>query len=318
MFHGVSPVRFARDLWHEISDDNVSNGAAALAYYLTLAIFPALVFVLAMVPYLPIAHVDQAIMDLVREVLPGDAANMVAGVVNEVTGNRSGGLLSFGALGTLWAASAGAYAVMQQLNITYDVKEQRNFLKARAIAVGLSVLFGVLVVGAFSLIVLGGVIQDWIGSRFGLSEAVLIAFATLRWVIIVLALLLGFSLFYYFGPDVEQRFRFITPGAIFGVVLLGLASLAFTFYVSHFGNYTATYGSIGAVIILMLWLYISGLVILLGSEINALIEHYAPGGKNKGEKREPGSRGHEGVPVGSPDGKRFVTTGVPHSPVRPG
>ncbi|MGE5490722.1 MAG: YihY/virulence factor BrkB family protein, partial [Actinomycetota bacterium] len=111
-------------------------------------------------------------------------------------------------------------------------------------------------------------------------------FAVFRWVMIFLALQLGFALIYYLGPDVKQEFKFITPGSILAVLLLIAASLVFKFYATHFGNYSATYGSIGAVIILMFWLYIAGLVILLGSEINALVEHYAPGGKEKGEKVE--------------------------------
>jgi membrane protein len=286
MFHGVSFKQFALDLNQEISNDNVFNGAAALGYYLTLAIFPAIILLMTIIPYLPIHNVDKAIMDLLGEALPPQAFDMVSGVVSEVTKNQRGGLLSFSLLGTLWAASSGMYAVMQQLNITYDVKEGRSFIRARGTAILLSLMFGLLVIGAFSLIVLGGVIQDWLGTRIGLSQGVLIFFALFRWIVILLALLLGFAVIYRFGPDVEQKFKFITPGSLLGVALLIAVSLGFAYYTSHFANYSATYGSIGAVIILMLWLYIAGLVILIGSEINALIEHYSPEGKRKGEKKE--------------------------------
>ena len=181
--------------------------------------------------------------------------------------------------------------IMDQLNITYEVKEARSFLRARATAIVLSLLFGLLVIGAFSLIVLGGVIQDWIGNRFGFSDALLIFFVVFRWIMIVLALLLGFSMIYRYAPNVEQKFMFITPGSVLGVTLLIIVSLGFAFYTSNFGDYSATYGSIGAVIILMLWLYIAGLVILIGSEINVLVEHYSPKGKQKGEKKEGQRRG---------------------------
>ena len=286
MIYGVSTKKFFHELYQEISDDNVFNGAAALAFYLTLAIFPALIFVMAVIPYLPIKDVDQAIMDSLGQALPRDAYELVAGVVREVTSNRRGGLLSFGLLATLWAASAGMYAIMQQLNITYDVKEARNFIRARATAIMLSLLFGLLVIGAFSLIVLGGRIEDWIGNRFGFADALVTFFAVFRWIVIVLALLLGFAIIYYVGPNVEQKFKFITPGSLLGVTLLIIVSLGFSLYIRNFADYSATYGSIGAVIILMLWLYIAGLVILLGSEINALIEHYSPEGKEKGEKNQ--------------------------------
>ncbi|MEW6117448.1 MAG: YihY/virulence factor BrkB family protein [Nitrospirota bacterium] len=286
MIYGISIKQFLLDLKREISDDNVSNGAAALGFYLTLAVFPTMILLMTVIPYLPIHNVDKAIMDLLGQALPAEAFDMVAGVVNEVTSKRRVGLLSFGLLGTLWAASAGMYAIMQQLNITYDVKEERSFIRARATALILSLLFALLVIGAFSLIVLGGVIQDWIGSRLGFTGALLKFFAVFRWIVIVVALLLGFAMIYRYAPNVEQKFMFITPGSVLGVTLLIVASLGFAIYTRNFANYSATYGSIGAVIILMLWLYIAGLVVLVGSEINALIEHYSPKGKRKGEKRE--------------------------------
>ncbi len=291
MISGVPTMQFLKELNQEMSDDNIYNGAAALAYYLTMAIFPALILLMTLIPYLPIENVDTAIMDMLGQALPGEAYDMVAGVVNEVTGQKRGGLLSFGILATIWATSSGMYAIMQQLNITYDVKEGRNFIRTRLTAILLSLMFAVLVLGAFSMIVLGGVIQDWLGSQFGFSDWLLWLFAAFRWVMILLALLLGFALVYKFAPDVEQKFAFITPGSLLGVLLLIIASLGFAFYTSNFADYSATYGSIGAIIILMLWLYIAGLVILIGSEINALVEHHSPEGKRKGEKEEGNRQG---------------------------
>jgi membrane protein len=291
MFRPIFTKQFWVDLYGEISEDNVYNGAAALAYYLTLSIFPAFIVIMTVIPYLPIEDVDQAIMDLLHEALPQEAAELLEGTVAEVTQEQRGGLLSVGILITLWTVSTGMYAIMQQLNITYDIKEGRSFITARAVALVLSVTFVALVIGGFSLIVLGGVMEDWLFELVGENEVIVIAFRVFRWIVIVLALLLAFALVYRFAPNVEQKFRFITPGSVLGVVLLVAASLAFTVYIRNFGDYSATYGSIGAVIILMLWLYIAGLVILVGSEINALIEHYSPEGKRKGEKEEDGHAG---------------------------
>lgn len=274
MMYGVSIKQFLLDLNQEINEDNVYNGAAALGFYLTLAIFPAIILMMTVIPYLPIDRVDEAIMDLLGQALPEDAYGMVAEVVDEVTRNRRGGLLSLSVVATLWAASTGMYAIMQQLNITYDVTEGRNFLRARGTALLLSLLFCLLVLGAFSLIVLGGTIEDWIGKQFGTSDLLLTFFAVFRWVIIILALLLGFAMIYRCAPNVEQKFAFITPGSVIGTTLLIIASLGFAIYTSNFADYGATYGSIGAVVILMLWLYIAGLVILIGSEINSLLNHY--------------------------------------------
>ncbi len=283
MLHGVPARRFFKELFSAASGDDILNGAASLAFFLTLAIFPAMILMMAVIPYLPIDHVGQAIMNLLRQALPSAAAMMFTNVVRDVMQNQSSGLLSFGAIATVWAASSGMAAIMKQLNHTYDVKEGRGFIKARLLAIGLSLLFIVLVIGAFSLIVLGGVMQDWIGAQFGVSGAVLTFFAGLRWVIILAALLLAFALIYYLAPNIEQRFALISAGSATGVVLLILASLGFTWYTRNFGNYSATYGSIGAVIVLMLWLYMAGLAILFGSEVNALIERYAASGQEKGE-----------------------------------
>lgn len=293
MFAPLLSKQFWIDLYAEINEDNVYNGAAALGFYMTLSIFPAFVVIMTVIPYLPIEDVDEAIMDLLHETLPEESAALVEGVVADVTEEQRGGLLSFGILFTLWTVSTGMYAIMQQLNITYDVREERNFVMARITALLLSIAFVALVIGAFSLIVLGGVMEEWVFAAFGDSAAVVLAFRAFRWIVIVLALLLGFALIYRFAPNVEQRFSFITPGAVLGVLLLAAASLGFTVYVQNFADYDATYGSIGAVIILMFWLYIAGLVILIGSEINALVEHYSPAGKNKGEKEE-------GAHVGKP------------------
>jgi membrane protein len=327
MIQGVSTKQFLKELYQETQEDDVFNGAAALGYYLTLALFPAMIFLMAVIPYLPIANVDQAIMDLLRQALPGSAADMFTGVVQQVTSEQRGGLLSFGFVAALWATSAGMYAIMQQLNITYDVAESRSFWKARLIAIGLSVMFAVLVIGGFSLIVLGGQIQDWLGSKFGFSDALLTFFVVFRWLMIALGLLFAFSLIYYLAPNVKQRFKFVTVGSVIGAVLLIGASLGFAWYTQNFGNYDATYGSIGAVIVLMLWLYIAGLTILIGSEINALIEHHAPEGKEKGE-RTAGESDHdpavrERVRASQPDrdadrnrGRRRGDSAAPVQPLR--
>jgi membrane protein len=288
MPYGVPWKQLASDTRHKLNEDNVFNGAAALGFYLTLAIFPAMIFTMAVIPYLPIPRVDEAIMDFIRQSLPPAAASMFGEVVNEVMRERRGGLLSFGILATLWATSTGMYAVMMQLNIIYRVKEGRPFIKARLTALGLSLMFIVLVLGAFSLVVLGGVIQDWIGERWGYNSALLTFFVVFRWVVIVLALFLAFALMYYLAPNVqEEKFHFLSPGSFVGVGLLMLATLGFTFYATNFADYDATYGSIGAVILLMLWLYIAGLVILLGAVVNVLLRDY------RGERAEASSDGDE-------------------------
>jgi len=269
----ANPLSLARRLWAKTKEDNAFNGAAALGFFLTLAIFPAMILVMSVIPYLPIKDVDRAIMDFMAQVLPSQGFEQFRQVIQQIVTEKQGALLSLGALTTLWAASTGMYAIMQQLNVTYDVKETRGFLRARAVAIGLSILFGALMLVVFSLVVLGGVAQGWVGKRFGFSEGLLAFFAVLRWVLIVLALMLAFSLTYRLAPDVENNsFRFVSKGGAAGTLMLVAASIGFAVYVQNFANYQAIYGGIGAVIVLMLWLYIAGLSLLVGAEINFLVE----------------------------------------------
>ena len=264
-------VDFLKALWRQIQDDHVFNGAAALAYFLTLAIFPAAIFLISLLPYFSVPHLRQAIVDLLNQVLPQQSASLLRETVRDVVSERKGGLLTFGLIFTLWSASAGINAVIEQVNLAYDARDRRPFWKISVTAILLMLIFFSLVIGSLSLVIFGGVVQSWLASMIGWSRPLLIIFATLRWIIIGISLLLGLALIYRFGPDVNVKFRFISPGNVVGAILITLASILFRLYVSKFGNYSATYGSLGAMIILMLWLYLTGIALLVGSEINAIL-----------------------------------------------
>ena len=285
-FRRVSFMKFLQDLYQEIADDDVFNGAAAIAFFLMLAIFPAIIFLLALLPYLPVEHLKEAIFNFIGQALPTTASKLVFGIVNKVISHRRQGLLSFGLVLAIWSASTGIYAIIRQLNTTYDVKESRSYSKRRGTSLLLTFLYLAAVIIGFALIVLGGLMQSWVASLIGWSHPLLIFFAVFRWAVIVALLLLAFACVYYIGPDVKQKFAFVTPGSSIAVVIFVAASVLFRLYVVNFGHYDATYGSIGAFIVLMIWLYIVGWVILLGAEINALVEHYSPSGKARGEQRE--------------------------------
>ena len=265
-------VDFSKQLWREILNDRVFTGAAALAYFLLLAIFPGAIFVLSLLPYLPIPHVEQAIMDLLHQILPAQSATLFSGTVRHLVSEKKGGLLTFGFVFMLWSASTGMYAIMQQLNVAHDAKERRPFWKVQAIAFVLMLLFVLLIIGSLSLVIFGGVVQSWLASMIGWSRPLLIFFATVRWIIIGISLLLGLALIYRFGPDVREKFHFVSHGNVSAATLIALVSIGFQFYISMFGgSYRATYGSLGAVIVLMLWLYLSGIAILVGCEIDTIL-----------------------------------------------
>lgn len=262
---------FAKVLWREIQDDHVLDGAAVLAFFFLLAAFPAAIFVLSLLPSLTIPHLQQAMVDLLHQVLRGQSANLFDGTVRYVAAGAGKGLLTFGLIFMLWSGSSGVYAVMEQLNVICDVTEQRPFWKARGIAILLMVFFAGLAIGSLSLVVLGGVAQSWLASLIGWSRPLLLFFATLRWVILGAASLLALAVAYRVGPNVNVKFRFISPGNLVAATLIALASIGFRFYVSRFGNYNAMYGSLAAIIVLMLWMYMAGIALLVGCEINTIL-----------------------------------------------
>jgi membrane protein len=265
-------IPFLKELWQEVQDDNLFNGAASLAFFLLLSIFPAAIFLLSLIPCLHIPHLTQAIMDLLHQVLPEQSANLFEGTVKQIVAQKQGGVLTFGFLFMVWSASTGIHALIEQVNIAYDVKDARPYWKVRGIAILLTFVFPFLMIIALSLAILGGVIQGWLATLVGWSSPLLLFFAALRWIIIAAFLLLGFALTYYFGPYVKRKFQFFSTGSLVGAGLVALSSMGLQLYISNFGNYNATYGSLGALIILMLWLYLAGIALLVGCEINALLE----------------------------------------------
>jgi membrane protein len=247
------------DFRREIREDNIGQGAAALAFYWMLALFPAAIFLLTLLAYLPIPHLERALLNLVRSALPGDASALLSGFFENVLSHRRGGLLSFGAVLTIWSASSGIHALMHQLNVAWDVDERRPFWKRRAVALLIATCFVLLVIAAFGLVVFGRVLH----------------LRLLRWLVVCAALLVGIALIYHYGPNVKRRFRLVTPGSLLALAMLIVASVGFQVFVTRVGRFNITYGSLGAAITLMLWLYLAAWAILLGAELDATLMAYA-------------------------------------------
>ena len=250
----------ARDFRREIEEDHIGQGAAALAFYWMLALFPAAIFLLTMLAYLPIPHLERALMHFTRTTLPADAAALLSGFVDNVLTHKRGGLLSFGAVLTIWSTSSGIHALMHQLNVAWDVHEERPFWKRRAVALVIAMCFVLLVIAAFGLVVFGRELHLRI----------------LRWAIVCIALNAGIALIYHYGPNVRRPFRLATPGSLLALAMLIVASVGFQVFVSRVASFNLTYGSLGAAITLMLWLYLAGWAILLGAELDATLASYTP------------------------------------------
>lgn len=267
---------FARHLWKRINEHDIFGGAAQLSYYFLLALFPLLLFLMNLLGYFAEAGTElrNKLITYLAAVMPGSAITLVHATLDEISGGASGGKMSLGILAALWAASNGMGAISDTLNAAYGVKEQRSWLKVRLVSIFLTIALTVLIVVALAIVLYGGHIGDRVAAYFGFSEAFKIGWKILQWPIALLFLLLTFNLIYYFAPDVRNRKRkWWTLGTATAVVLWLLVSFGFRVYLHFFNSYNVTYGSLGALIVLMLWFYFTGMAILIGGEINSEMEH---------------------------------------------
>lgn len=275
---GLSWTTLLKRVWQRMDEDDIFGRAAQLAYYFLLALFPLLLFLVTLLGYFAAAgsELRNELLSYLATVVPYSAVELIQSTLNEISNESGGGKLSFGLLAALWAASNGMGAISQTLNIAYDIQETRPWWKARLTSIGLTILIAVLIIGALAAVLYGGQIGDLIAGAIGLGHTFTIIWRVVQWPIIFAFLLTAFGSIYYFAPDSKDRhWRWITPGSVVAVVLWLLASLGFRGYLHFFNSYSATYGSLGALIILMLWFYLTGLAILTGGELNSELEHVA-------------------------------------------
>lgn len=290
--HGQPWQSVAKRVWADIGKDKIFSHAAELAYYFLLALFPLLLFLTSLIGVLigSGTGLRHSLFNYLAKVLPGSASQLVSDTMFEVSNASGGGKISLGILAALWAASNGMGAVSQSLNAAYHVEESRSWWKQRLTAVGLTIALAVLIISALLLVLYGGKIADGLAASYGFGGVFVVLWKILQWPVVLIFLLLGFALIYYWAPDLrDQNWRWVTPGSVAAVLLWLFVSFGFRLYLHFFDSYNKTYGSVGAVIVLMLWFYLTGASILIGGEINSDLEDEAaregaPQAKKKGEK----------------------------------
>jgi membrane protein len=281
--HAEKPPRLSwadatKRTWEKANEDDVFGRSAQLAYYFFLALFPMLIFLISTLGVLPGAasHVRDAMFNFLTQVIPPSASELVEKTMDEISTSSGLGKLSFGLIFTLWSASAGMLAIMDTLNAEHGVEENRSFVKQRVIAVSLTLGVAALLVAAAAVIVLGH--NHGLGAVLTGTSAVVWKFV--QWPAAFACILLSLALIYYFAPNLKKpQWHWITPGALVGCALWLIASVGLRVYLHYFNSYSATYGSLGAVIILLISFYLTGIAILVGGEVNVVIDEAA--GHNK-------------------------------------
>lgn len=264
-------ITFVEQLLYRFNDDGVTAIGAQLAYYLTLAIFPFIIFFLSILQFTPLADVD--VLKELLSPLPGETGQLFYNLINNIIKEGSIALLSFGAIGSIWSSSNGVMALMKAVNRAFDLDEDRPYLKLK----GLSILFTlglfIVLIVAFTVLIFGEVIFDAIFVSYTWPTVVI--WKILKLLIPLAFMVLVITILYKYSPSIKEgvkiKFSESIPGAIFASLLWVVLSIGFSFYVSNFANYSKTYGSLGGVIVFLLWLYMSSIVIVLGAEVNATL-----------------------------------------------
>lgn len=261
---------FMKELWKRINDVDVTGLGAQLAFFFLLSIFPLLIFLITLLPYLNIAE-DQ-IYQFMANVVPGEIYLLIEETLNEILTQENRSLLSFGLIATIWSASLGMNALIKSLNRSYNVEENRPILIARGMSIITTVLMIFILLIALVLPIFGRQIGIFIFSFFGLEAGFLETWNTLRFTIPPLIIFVVAAVIYWAAPNVKLDFKSVLAGAAFTSIGWLAVSFGFSIYINNFANYSATYGGIGGVIMLMLWLYVSAILLMVGGQVNAVMQ----------------------------------------------
>ena len=305
-----------RRTYKELMADDGLGLAAQLAYYFFLALFPALLFLLALASFFSIARFTDAIPAALGQFAAPEMVELIRDQLQQISNADNGGILSLGLLGAIWSSSAALVSIIGALNRAYDIEESRPWWKVRLLAIGLTVALAVFVLASFALVLAGPALAGAATRAFGFGSAFTWTWMILQWPVAFALISVAVGLVYYLGPDAEQEWVWVSPGAVVATSLWLIASLLFRLYAVSFGNYQATYGALGGVLVLLLWMYVTGLAIVVGAELNAEIEHASPWGKDPGEKA-PGQRKKIGAAAARAFNERRKKEGETPAPVAP-
>jgi membrane protein len=265
----VSWREFLSRLYKELSDDDAMGQAAQFAYWALLALFPFLISLLSFVAYLPVPHLSERLLALMAEVVPPEGMILVRKIVLPIVEKQRGGLLTLGLLGSLWSASSAFSTFVSVINRTLHLQETRPWLKRQVLAMVMTVGLSAFIMAAMVLLVMGPQLAQALAYLVGLGETFKAAWGILQWPAVFALVVLALSILYRFAPSEPRKWCCLAPGAIVASILWVAVSYGFAYYVRHFGAYNKVYGGIGAVVVLMLWLYLSGLSVIIGAEVNA-------------------------------------------------
>jgi membrane protein len=286
----ISWRELTRRTFRESLDDDCFGLAAQLSYYFFLALFPAILFLLAVASFFPLENLTDDLARTLGPFVSPEVLQLIQDQMKRLAESQSGGLLTFGVLGALWSSSAALVSIVGALNRAYDITEGRPWWHVRLVAIGLTLGAALFILFALSLVLAGPALAHHLGDTVGLGEPFKWAWLILQWPLAFALVSTAIGLVYYFGPDADQDWAWVSPGAIVATGFWLVASFGLKLYIGNFTDYNAAYGAVGGAIVLLLWFYLTGIAIVVGAELNSEIEHASPYGKDPGEKTASGKR----------------------------
>lgn len=270
--------------FHDTLKDDAQGLAAQLAYYFFLGLFPTLLFLIAVASLFPLGNLTDDVTRLLQPVAPAEVIEIIRTQMLKIAETDSSAPLSLGLLGALWSSSAAMGAAIGAMNRAYDIEESRAWWRVKLLAIALTVGLAFFILLSLVLVLAGPELADFMARRFGVPGVWAWLWKVALWPVVFVLVSTGMGLIYYFAPDADQEWVWVTPGSVVGAALWLIGTLGFRFYVLQYGNYEETYGAVGGIIVLLLWFYLSGLIVVIGAELNAEIERASPWGKQPGEK----------------------------------
>jgi membrane protein len=257
----------------ELKKSSLVNRASSLSYNFMLAFFPATIFLFTMIAFVPIPHFQDTLLNLISVILPQNAYLAFESTMKDIIKNQNGKLLTFGFVSALYFAANGVYNLMQAFNKSSLIVENRTWLKRRLISIGLTIVISFSLFMAISILIAGQALLDFLKAHmFKKWSFWLWLIAATKWIVVVLIFFVVISLLYRYGPAHKNRWKFSSPGSILATALAVLTSLGFSYYINNFSSYNKVYGSIGTLLVMMIWLYLNSLIILIGFELNASVD----------------------------------------------
>ena len=264
--------RLARRLF----TDDLLGWSAQLSYYFFLALFPALICFVALASFFPIEHLTDVVLGILMRIAPPDVQMLVQRQLMVIAESRNAGLLTFGIIGTVWSASAGMNAVIRTLNFAYHVPETRPWWRVRLRAMALTLVVPAFALASLTIVLVGPALGERLADTLHVSALFLFAWRIMHWPLVFVLAASGLAFVYNVGPDASQRWQCLIPGSLFATGVWMGATMGLRWYVASLAQYQQTYGTIGTALVILLWFYVSGLAMLVGAELNSVINERSP------------------------------------------